>query len=121
MGRLGAELTGELPYPFFMMLRDFRFLRLLERVEALVCALWVVTDFFLTAVLLTAGGRCLAVALTGREDKRRWPTVAVAAGALAGAWFAPKWLWAAIPAGNGVLLLGGLGGIFLIGKIRRRL
>ena len=121
VGRLGAELTRELPYPFFMMLRDFRFLRLLERVEALLCAMWVVTDFFVTALLLTAGGRCLTAAITGREDSEVWPTLAVAAVGLLGAWLAPTWLWALIPAGNGVLLLGGLTGIYIIGKMRRRL
>ena len=121
VGRLGAELTGELPYPFFMMLRDFRFLRLLERVEALLCALWVVTDFFAAAILLSAGGRCLSAAITTREGTALWFTLAVAAVGLLGAFIAPAWLWAVIPAGNGILLLGGLTGIYITGRMRRRL
>lgn len=50
----GAKLTTEMHYPFFVMIRCIRIFRLLERVEALVVAQWVVTDFLLLGALLQA-------------------------------------------------------------------
>ncbi len=72
----GAKLTAEMYYPFFVMIRCIRIFRLLERVEALVVAQWVTTDFLLLGALLQAatgeltlcfpklGARRGAVALT---------------------------------------------------------
>ena len=72
----GAKLTTEMYYPFFVMIRCIRIFRLLERVEALVVAQWVTTDFLLLGALLQAatgeltlcfpklGARRGAVALT---------------------------------------------------------
>ena len=72
----GAKLTAEMHYPFFVMIRCIRIFRLLERVEALVVAQWVTTDFLLLGALLQAatgeltlcfpklGARRGAVALT---------------------------------------------------------
>ena len=63
-------------YPFFVMIRCIRIFRLLERVEALIVAQWVTTDFLLLGALLQAatgeltlcfpklGARRGAVALT---------------------------------------------------------
>ena len=63
-------------YPFFVMIRCIRIFWLLERVEALVVAQWVTTDFLLLGALLQAatgeltlcfpklGARRGAVALT---------------------------------------------------------
>lgn len=50
----GAKLTTEMYYPFFVMIRCIRIFRLLERVEALVVAQWVTTDFLLLGALLQA-------------------------------------------------------------------
>ena len=50
----GAKLTAEMYYPFFVMIRCIRIFRLLERVEALVVAQWVTTDFLLLGALLQA-------------------------------------------------------------------
>ena len=72
----GAKLTAEMHFPFFVMIRCIRIFRLLERVEALVVAQWVTTDFLLLGALLQAatgeltlcfpklGARRGAVALT---------------------------------------------------------
>lgn len=119
LGRLGAELSGELPYPFFLLLRDLRFLRLLERVEALLCAQWVFTDFFLTAVLLSAAGLCAATVCTGDGTRRRWPTVFASAAALGLAWLNPAALWGLLPTGNALLLFGGLTLTLVVGRLRK--
>lgn len=52
VGTFGAKLSAEMHYPFFVMIRCIRIFRLLERVEALVVAQWVVTDFLLLGALL---------------------------------------------------------------------
>ena len=121
VGRLGPELAGELPYPFFVMLRDVGPRGLLERVEPLLCAQWVATDFVLTAVLLSAGGRCVARAVTGGEEKRRWSTIAGAVLALVLAWLGPEGLWAVLPVGNALGLFGGLTLALAVGRLRKRI
>ena len=65
VGTFGAALTGELRYPFFVMLRGVRVFDLLERVEALIVVQWAGADFLLLGTLLHAAGRCLALALRG--------------------------------------------------------
>ncbi len=55
----GPRLTGQLSYPFFVMIRDVSILGLAQRIEAVVIAMWVFTDFILCLLLL----RCAYEAL----------------------------------------------------------
>ena len=52
VGLFGAELTGELYYPFFVLLRNVELPGFLERVEAALVAQWLSADFILAALLL---------------------------------------------------------------------
>ncbi|MEG1316229.1 MAG: GerAB/ArcD/ProY family transporter [Oscillospiraceae bacterium] len=52
VGIFGAELTGKLTYPFFVMIRNITVFNILERLEAVIMALWVITDFALVSTLL---------------------------------------------------------------------
>lgn len=52
IGMLGAELTANLSYPFFTLLRNVSIFRAVERFEALVVGLWVLPDFILIALML---------------------------------------------------------------------
>ena len=63
IGRFGAELTGQLTYPFFALGRNTSLFGVVERIEALVTALWVLSDFVLFAFSLSAGSSCLRLAL----------------------------------------------------------
>ena len=73
LGVLGSALTAHLSHPFFVLLRNIRLTRALERIEALVTAVWVLPDFvMLSALLLLAcsappqlRGRRLAPLLLG--------------------------------------------------------
>ena len=69
VGTFGASLTAEMHYPFFVMIRCIRVFRLLERVEALVVAQWVVTDFLLLGALLQSatGNLTLCFPKLGRQ------------------------------------------------------
>ena len=63
VGRFGHELTGRLTYPFFALVRNTSLFGVAERIEALVTALWVFSDFVLFAFALSAGAGCLRLAL----------------------------------------------------------
>lgn len=66
IGRFGPELSGELTYPFFALVRNTGLFGVAERIEAFVTALWVLSDFVLCALTLMASERCLSLALKPR-------------------------------------------------------
>ena len=59
IGMFGPELTAKLTFPFFMLVRDVTLLGSLERIEPVVIALWVFSDFILLSLLLTIAGHNL--------------------------------------------------------------
>ena len=63
IGRFGPELSGSLTYPFFALVRNTSLLGVAERIEALVTALWVLSDFVLCAFSLMAASGALRLAL----------------------------------------------------------
>lgn len=93
VGRFGAELTARISYPFFVLVRNTELFGAIERIEALVTALWVLPDFALSSLALIAGALCLRLALgypATAEYKKplsltsgRWSIPLVAAAALA--------------------------------------
>lgn len=52
IGTFGAEMTGQLRNPFFAMVRDMSFFGSLERIDAVIVAIWVFSDFVLISLLL---------------------------------------------------------------------
>lgn len=90
VGTFGAALAAEMHYPFFVMIRCIRIFRLLERVEALVVAQWVVTDFLLLGALLQAATGNLTLCFP-KLDRRREITAlsCLALAAVSGAVCAP--------------------------------
>lgn len=76
VGCFGAALTQELSWPFFSLVRNLVFFRSIERIEALVVALWVFPDFLIAALFLRAARRALALSLG-----RRWALFADGRGA----------------------------------------
>lgn len=59
VGNFGSGLVSKLTRPFFSMVRNLVFFRTLERMEALVVALWVFPDFITASVFLYAAQHCL--------------------------------------------------------------
>ena len=126
VGIFGAALTSRMYYPFFVLLRNIQPLRLLERLEPLLIAQWVTTDFLLYALLLHITENNLRVCLGGRAPRRE---VRVAAGLLLSLLSAflcapdsfslirlSEWV---VPLGNAVLLFGVLPAVWAVGKIRK--
>ena len=66
VGSFGAPLAAELSWPFFSLVRNLVFFRSIERVEALVVALWVFPDFLIAALFWNAARRAFSLALSGR-------------------------------------------------------
>lgn len=76
LGHFGPELTGRLTYPFFALVRNTSVFGITERIEALVTALWVFSDFVLFTFSIAAGASCLRSALGAGQDgldERRGP------------------------------------------------
>lgn len=74
IGTLGAEMTSQLEYPFFVMVRNISVFNFLERLESAVMALWVVTDFLLISILMFIVSDNLRLCLglgRGGEDKAK--------------------------------------------------
>ncbi len=83
VGSFGAELTINLAWPFFSLVRNLVFFHSLERIEALVVALWIFPDFLFVSLLMYSAQHCLRLALgepapaySGEKlfsmEKRRW-------------------------------------------------
>lgn len=103
VGSFGAALTQELSWPFFSLVRNLVFFRSIERVEALVVALWVFPDFLIAALFLRAARHALSLSLG-----RRWPLFAdrqSASALCAGA--AAAFALLAVPDGKALTLLSG--------------
>ena len=52
IGTFGAEMAGQLRNPFFAMVRDMSFFGSIERIDAVIVAIWVFSDFVLISMLL---------------------------------------------------------------------
>ncbi len=61
VGVLGAALAARLSHPFFILLRNVSLSHAIERIEALISAVWVLPDLAMLAALLMLARRLLPV------------------------------------------------------------
>ena len=80
IGSYGATLTAKLSSPFFCMTWDVTLFRTVERIEALVAALWVMSDFTLLALLLISAGHLLRLVLGHKPESDDVPMLSMANG-----------------------------------------
>ena len=138
IGAFGAELTAKLSQPFFALVRNLVFFRSLERVEALVVSLWIFSDFILISLCLQAAQHALRRLMGYDADYRGQRALDMGAGryiiwlcAAAAIFFgcliarAPErlelWSRQIIPGINLTVALIVLPGIYIIGRVRKRL
>ena len=138
LGAFGAELTARLSQPFFALIRNLVFFRSLERVEALVVSLWIFSDFILISLCLQASQRALRRALGFDADYRGQSLTDLGAGrwliwlcGIAAIFFGcfiarePEklefWSRQLIPGVNLVVGLLVLPGIYIIGRLGKRI
>lgn len=87
IGSYGAPLVSRLSHPFFTLIRNITIFRTFEHIEALVVTMWVLPDFIIFALMLSAAIRFWGLVLPGSklfENKRVGGLIcaAVAAGAM---------------------------------------
>ena len=139
IGSFGAELTTRLTRPFFSLVRNLVFFHTLERVEALVVALWILPDFLLVSLLLASAQHCLRIVMGSKNTfyqgerlfdmkNGRW-IIPVCAGIsiLCGLFIAPDplslelWSERLIPLINFIVALLLIPFIYIVGKARKKL
>jgi len=138
IGTFGAEMSARLNHPFFLLVRNTTLFGAIDRIEALIIALWVFADFVLISSLIHIASRNLRKCFSCREDaekprlfdmrRGRWLTVACTLTACAiGIIIAPtafslELISAKIvPGVNLLLAFFVLPLVLLIGKLRRRI
>ena len=132
----GPELTGQLMYPFFVMIRNISLLGLVPRIEAVVIAVWVFADFMLCAMLLRCAHEALRpiFGLPVPDDrplfslqKGRW-VIWLEAAAVFGCsrifdltpWELLRWSDELIPLISDIFIFGGFTLLWLVTLPRRR-
>lgn len=80
IGCYGAKLTASFAHPFFSMIRDVTLLKTVERIEALVAALWVLSDFTLFTLLLIAASHAIRVVFGFRTESKPEKLLSMRAG-----------------------------------------
>jgi len=79
IGTYGAALTWRMQQPFFAVVRDMRIFDVFERIEAVVMAIWVITDFMLITLHLFYCSEILRVCTGAKQRKWFVPPTAAAA------------------------------------------
>ena len=128
LGMFGPELTARTGYPFFLLARDVTVLGSVERVEPLVVAVSLFSDFILLSALLWMAAR-LALRQAGRTDAAPAVPALVCAGlAAATALLLPggledwqRWSEELVPALSAVFTAGLPLLALAVGKLRGRL
>lgn len=59
VGIFGAQLTKDLVLPFFTFFKNIQILDVIERVEAILISLWLVTDFVIVATFIFINARLI--------------------------------------------------------------
>lgn len=73
IGSYGESIAASFSSPYFSMVRDVTLFRTVERIEALVAAMWVMSDFTLLALLLTASGHLLRLIFGFKPERTDAP------------------------------------------------
>ena len=73
IGIYGAALTARFSHPFFSMVRDVTLFKSLERLDALVAALWVLSDFVVFSMQLCAAAHLVRLVLGHAPEKTDAP------------------------------------------------
>ena len=126
VGTVSADMVPNLQNAFFVVIRNVQLLGVIERVEAVVIAVWVVTDFTMLAALLTIASRIWRTVLgTGRRRIFVAPG-GILAGAAAfliapDAFSFQRWSNLLMPLANTALAVGSVILVLGIGKLRKKL
>ena len=126
VGMLSAPVTAALRFPFFTMIRDIRIFGVVERIEAVVVALWVASDVMFFAALIMICREILASLIPPLGRGGAAPVLAAAAFAcglfaIGDAYVLTELSRRVVPAVNMGITFGLLPAVFAAGKLRKRL
>ena len=71
VGILGAELCLQLQYPFFTMTKNLTLFNVMERFDAVVVVLWMMTDYVCVGMVLLSASEAFR-SLVGRGERRNY-------------------------------------------------
>ncbi len=71
VGDLGAELALRQQFPFYVMIKNLRLFNVLERFDAVIVVLWMMTDEVCVGMLLLSAGSALQ-RVTGSARRELW-------------------------------------------------
>ena len=71
IGDLGPELALRQQFPFYVMIKNLRLLNLLERFDAVIVVLWMMTDYIFVGMLLLSASAGFH-ALSGSRRREGW-------------------------------------------------
>lgn len=125
LGTLGTNLSITMENAFFMVIRNIKVFGVVERVEAVVVAIWIVTDFiFLSAILMIAAEIWKTVTGAKRRSFFVWPCAALSGAAaflIARDAFAfLKWSDFIVPAVNLAFTVALIPLALALGKLRKK-
>ena len=126
VGMLSPRVTAALRYPFFTMIRDISIFGVVERIEAVVVALWVASDMMFFAALLMMCAEC-AAAISPRAAKKTAVLFAAAAAFAVGlfafrdAFVLTELSRRVVPAVNLAVTFGLFPAVFAVGRLRKKL
>ena len=126
IGVLSAPIADTMQSPFFVVIRNITFLNILERIEAVVIVLWVISDFMFVSSMLTASSELLVLTFGGKG--RRLSVSASAAPAMAAAVLSAESAFElkntvlnTVPIINAALVFGVIPLSILAARLKRRL
>lgn len=126
VGNFGADFTNNMQSPFFSMIRNIKVFNTVERFEAVVIALWVLTDFVFLSFILTVI-KVLTKKIFGIE-KTFFPLMLIAAAVFFTAMFMENNAFSFLfisehlsPCINAAFTFGVLPAVWLIGKLRKKI
>ncbi|MBR6312985.1 MAG: GerAB/ArcD/ProY family transporter, partial [Oscillospiraceae bacterium] len=59
VGILGSKLSASVQFPFFAMIRNISAFRFIDRIEPLIVALWMITDYVFVSMLMSSAAAAL--------------------------------------------------------------
>ena len=81
VGILGPKLAASVQFPFFAMIRNISAFRFIDRIEPLIVALWMITDYVFVSMLMSSAAAALGPA------KKKTKTVCIAIASLVVSFF----------------------------------
>ena len=125
LGTLGDKLAISMENAFFMVVRNIKIFGVVERIEAVVVTVWIVTDFIFVATILMIVAEIWKTVFGTKKRQLFVPPSAVASTAVAflivrDAFALERWSDFLIPAANMAVAVVLIPAVLAVAKVRRK-